>query len=245
MNKVLKIRQTENQKVYWISDTHLNHNPKWQVPLWEARGFKSSDEHTDGIINKINEIVRPDDILMHAGDFCLNTEESGCNELLARIKCQNIYILWGNHNNPLWKIYQREVSKQFYTKGYTSRVLNVQTNQYEAGGAMELPLTDAEIYPFRYKNLVFFGNYLEVVVDGQYFVMAHYPVHVWNHVKDGAKMICGHSHYGLPFSQADNLEAKILDVGWDAYARPLSTKEVLDIMDKKKIFQSGDHHTND
>ncbi len=106
MNKVLKIKQTAEQKVYWVSDTHLNHNRDF---VYEVRGFKSSQEHTDFIINKINEIVRPNDILIHVGDLCLNTEENGLNELLARIQCQNIYLLWGNHNNPLWKIYQREV----------------------------------------------------------------------------------------------------------------------------------------
>ena len=235
MNKILKIRQTDDQKVYWVSDTHLNHNRDF---VYEARGFKSSQDHTDFIINKINEIVRPNDILMHAGDFCLNTEESGCNELLARIFCQNIYMLWGNHNNPLWKIYQREIAKQFYTKGYIEKDLMGDVH----GTGFERPLTDVEIYPFRYKNVVFFGNYLEVTVDGQYFVMAHYPIHVWNYVKDGAKMICGHSHYGLPFSQADNFNAKILDIGWDGYGRPLSTQEVLNIMDKKVIFETGDHH---
>ena len=55
-------------------------------------------------------------------------------------------------------------------------------------------------------------------------------------------MICGHSHYALPFSQAENLEVKVLDVGWDGFARPLSTSEVLHIMDTKAIFKPGDHH---
>ena len=223
MNRVLKIRQSDGQEVYWVSDTHLNHNRDF---VYEVRGFKSSQEHTDFIIDKINEIVRPNDILMHGGDFCLNTEESGCNELLARIQCQNIYMIWGNHNNPLWKIYNREVCAKFQGDTYTDGMF----------------VDNIEVYPFRYKNVVFLGNYAEITVDGQYFVMAHYPIHVWNYVKDGAKMICGHSHYGLPFSQADNLDAKILDIGWDGYARPLSTKEVLDIMDKKAIFETGDHH---
>jgi hypothetical protein len=63
-------------------------------------------------------------------------------------------------------------------------------------------------------------------------------------MKDGARMICGHSHYALPFSQADNLDAKILDISWDGFARPLSTEEVVSVMNKKKVFQAGDHHTN-
>ena len=225
MNRVLKLKQTDDQKVYWVSDTHLNHNRDF---VYEVRGHKSAQEHTDFIINKINELVRPNDILMHAGDFCLNTEENGLNSLLARIQCQNIYMTWGNHNNPLWKVYQREVKT--FLKTYSTL--------YECGEVPE----DMEIYPFRYKNVTFLGNYAEITVDGHYFVMCHYPVHVWNHVKDGAKMICGHSHYGLAFSRADNLDAKILDVGWDGYSRPLLTGEVLAIMNKKAVFATGDHH---
>ena len=234
MNKVLKIRQTDDQKVYWVSDTHLNHDRDF---VYEVRGFKSSQEHTDFIIDKINEIVRPNDILIHGGDFCLNTEESGCNELLARIQCQNIYLLWGNHPNPLRKIYEREVAKQFYTKGYTSQVLNVQTNQYEAGGAMELPVTNAEIYPFRYKNIIFIGDYAEVIVDGRYFVLSHYPLHSWNKMKNGTIHLFGHLHCN---NSPD--EGRRMDIGWDKNQRPYSTEEIWDIMSKKPIVSDGGHH---
>ena len=154
----------------------------------------------------------------------MNCEESGLNELLARIQCQNIYMLWGNHNNPLWRVYQREVDAW-----------------YRQSTKLAIPM-GTEIYPFRYKNILFLGNYAEIVVDGHFFVVAHYPVYVWNFLKDGAMMICGHSHYALPFSQAENLEVKVLDVGWDGFARPLSTSEVLHIMDTKAIFKPGDHH---
>ena len=230
MNKQIKIRQTDDRKVFWTSDTHLNHDPKWAVPLWEARGHKSAKDHTDFIISRINQSVRPNDILIHAGDFALNTDEAGLNELLARIQCQNIYMLWGNHNNPLWRVYQRELKRAFPT---TDQFASLQ-------GEGEL-----EVYPFRYKNIVFLGNYAEIVVDGHLFVVAHYPVYVWNYLKDGAKMICGHSHYNLPFSIADNLEAKILDVGWDGFARPLTNSEVLTIMNRKAVFKPGDHHEKD
>jgi len=230
MNKSIKFRQTEEQKVYWTSDSHLNHNPKWKVPLWETRGFKSSEEHTNTIIDKINERVRPNDILIHAGDFCLNTSESQFEELLSRINCQNIHYIWGNHNSRIKDAYERTV-KEFFQK---------MDDDFTA----TQPKPDVEVYPIRYRNIVFIGNYAEIVVDGQYFIVAHYPIHVFNYMKYGAKMICGHSHYGLPFSQATNLNSKILDIGWDGYGKVLSTQEILDIMDTKKIFESGDHHTN-
>ena len=217
MNRTLKFKQTEEQKVYFTSDTHFNHNPKWKVPLWEQRGYKSSEEHTNSVINKINETVRPNDILWHLGDFCLNTSESQFEELLARINCQSIHFLWGNHNSRIWEAYRKEVLKQYASE-------------------------DIEVYPIRYKNLVFCGNYAEITVDGKYFILSHYPIHVFNYMKDGASHLCGHSHYNLPLSQADNLNSKILDVGIDGFGKPLSVDEVMTIMNKKQVFQSGDHH---
>jgi calcineurin-like phosphoesterase family protein len=145
---------------------------------------------------------------------------------MSSLNCQNIYLLWGNHNSPAWSIYQREVK---------SKLEGI--NGFSIEG-----LQDVEIYPWRYKNMVFLGNYAEICVDGHYFIACHYPIYVWNYVKDGAKMVCGHSHYGLPFSQETNLDAKILDVGWDGYGHPLSNSEVLTIMNKKAIYKAGDHH---
>jgi calcineurin-like phosphoesterase family protein len=229
MNKLLKFRQTDDRRVLWVSDTHLNHAPKWQVPIWEMRGYNSAQHHTDSIIDAINQAVRPNDVLMHAGDFCLNTEENGLNELLSRIRCQNIYMLWGNHNNPLWRVYQREVKKVL-----VPRVAWENEDEFPC-----------EAYPFKWKNVVFVGNYLEMTVDGHYFVVEHYPIHVWNYLKDGAKMICGHSHCALPFSSVENAEAKILDIGWDGYKRVLMTEDILAIMNKKNVYKPGDHHVRD
>lgn len=138
-------------------------------------------------------------------------------------------MLWGNHNNPLWRVYRGEVDKMFAN----------------LAGGVDQGNVEYEVYPFRYKNIVFVGNYLEMSVDGHYFVVSHYPIHVWNYLKDGAKMICGHSHCGLPFSRMDSLDAKILDIGWDGYKKVLTTEDILAIMNKKAIFNAGDHHVRD
>ena len=234
MNKLLHFKQTKDNKVYVTTDTHLNHNPKWTVPLWESRGFTSSKEHTDALVDKINERVGATDTLIHFGDFCLNTEESGLNELLSRINCQNIFMLWGNHNNPLWKIYQTQVKRWLYSndEGY---------NTPEGGTPHVLKDGSIEIYPFRWKNIIFVGNYLEFTVDGKYFVGTHYPLSVFNHMSNGAMHLCGHSHYNFTASQATNLDSKILDVCWDGHKKILSIQDVLDIMNKKGITVK-DHH---
>ena len=90
MNRVLHFKQTDDRKVYFSSDWHLGHNPKWDVPIWKSRGFNSADEMTSGIIKSINDTIRFDDILFYGGDFCLNSTESQFESYLSRITCNNI-----------------------------------------------------------------------------------------------------------------------------------------------------------
>jgi len=218
MINTLKIKETEERKIYVTTDTHFNHDREF---IWGVRGYISNKDHTDSIINDINSLVRPNDILIHNGDFCLNTTREMLDTLLDRINCQNIYYVWGNHNNPLQKIYNEQCSK-----------LLPQTEP-------DFPIT--ETYPLRYKNLVFVGNYLEAFINGRVYVFCHYPIYVWNGMKDGVIHCCGHSHYNLPFSQADDLTAKVLDVGWDGFKQPYSPKEIVAICEKKGLLKV-DHH---
>ena len=225
MNRVLKFIQSNNRKVFWTSDWHAFHKRDF---VWESRGYKSAEDHTSFIRDKVNEIVKPNDVIINVGDITLNCQEGQFEAFINSINCQNMYLLWGNHNSPSWTIYKREVDSMF-------------TN---LAGGVDQGNVEYEVYPFRYKNITFVGNYLEMTVDGHYFVVSHYPIHVFNYMKDGTKMICGHSHGGLDFSQPNNLNSKILDVGWDLFKKPLSTEEVLNIMNKKQIFQTTDHHKN-
>jgi len=215
MNKLLKFKQTDDQKVYFVSDTHYNHNPKWPVPLWAQRGYNSVEEMNEDEITQINAIVRPNDILFHLGDITLNCNEEQFETFIARLNCQNIYLFWGNHNAPVWTIYKREIASKY--------------------------MDDIEVYPLRYKNVIFLGNYQEITVDGQYMILGHYPISVFNYMKDGAWHLCGHSHYNFDPSTAENKTSKILDVGWEGLKRPYNMDEIRGIMNSKGIV-AVDHH---
>lgn len=242
MNKVLHFRNSEDRKVLITSDTHLRHNNPHSGLIWKGRGFPDSESHTTAVIDSINAITRAGDDLIHLGDLCLNTNEEELNEVLSRIVCQNIYLVWGNHNNPLWKIYQRELANRYYTKGHTSYRIDPSTNQKIFGDIFtELPATDIEIYPFRYKNIVFVGNYLEFTINGKYFIGSHYPIYVFNYMRDRAMHVCGHSHYNLELSKAENPNSKTLDVGWDGHKMPWTFDEVMSVMNTKEN-QILDHH---
>ena len=213
MIKTLKYRSDVNCRFFVTSDTHFNHNKDF---VYAARGFNSIQAHNEGLINKINERVKENDTLFHLGDFCLNSTEEDFENFLSRINCRNIYFIWGNHNHPLEKIYRREVKKLW-------------------GG------TDVEVYPLRYKNIVFWGSYQEVIIDDKFCVLSHYPIKEFNHMKHGAYMLCGHSHGGNPISQKASTDGLYLDCGWDEHGAPLLFSEVVAIMDGKKKTSIGHH----
>lgn len=204
-------------KVFVTSDTHLKHNKDF---VWKARGYNSVKEHDDGIIDTINATVDVDDTLVHLGDFCLNASVQDFEELISRINCQNIYMLWGNHPNPHFKEIYKPLVQSFLGEHYTY---------------------DSEIYPLRYRNVVYIGNYCEVSFGKQFAVLSHYPISIWNYSGQGAWMLCGHSHNSFPQTRAESTAGKILDVGWDGHKAPWSVTELSDVM-KKKQFVGIDHH---
>ena len=223
MNKELRIKQTEEQKVYFSSDFHLNHSPKWPVPIWKSRGFESVTEMNDAIIKSINDVVRSTDILIFLGDFVLNCSDSQFEEFLSRINCQNIYMLFGNHNSCVWNVYQREIQNFF--------------RSMDDDFTATQPKPDVEIYPFKYRNITFIGNYAEVIVDGRIFVITHYPIHSWNNQKRGSVHLYGHQH-----CENNPQGGRRMDVGWDRDKRPYSADEIWNNLSKVPILSDGGHH---
>lgn len=205
---MINIRDTEERRIFVTSDLHLGHQREF---VWQARGYNSVQEHDEGVIKTLNETVRPNDILIFLGDFCLNTTFTQFDAYLDKIACQNLWALWGNHNNPHEKnVYRKLVG-------------------------------DKEQYPVKYKNMTYYGHYMEAILNGQFVVLFHYPIWVWNEMKNGSWMLCGHSHYSFPHTKADNQYGKILDVGWDGHGKPWTLEEISAVMADKQ-FVALDHH---
>lgn len=215
---MMTFNETATQKIFFTSDWHYNHSKTF---VYESRGYSTIQEYNEGLVNTVNSIVSSDDILFNLGDLTLNSTTEDFEKLISNIKCKNIYLLFGNHPN------------KHYKNVYIPMVKEILGSKYIDG---------MEIYPLRYKNVIYLGHYAEITVNHQYVVLSHYPISIWNHIKHGAWMLCGHSHYGYPTSTAENLEGKILDVGWDGLGKPWSLDEVKSVMDKKKIVQVDEHH---
>jgi calcineurin-like phosphoesterase family protein len=210
----LKLNHSDDHKVFFTSDTHFNHDKPF---IYEARGYKNRYEHNDALIAKINEVVRPQDTLFHLGDFCLNITPPEFNEILARINCQNILYIWGNHNSCIRRMYEETLAGQY------------QRN-------------DIEVYPYKVSKITYLGYYKELIVNGHMIVIHHYPHQIWNQMQKAAWQLSGHSHYTNPTTHVDSQNNKILDVGWDGHGKPLSFPEIQKIMMNKSHVKQDKHH---
>lgn len=103
---------------------------RWHDGSWKGE-FASNwyltrdavDMMNDHITDQINAVVQPDDTLWHLGDFCFANKQDYHRKARFyrdRIKCQNINIIWGNHDDrcirdlfdKAYDLYQINVSGQ-------------------------------------------------------------------------------------------------------------------------------------
>lgn len=80
-------------EIFLTSDTHFCHV---QPFLWQPRGFQSVEEMNEAIVERWNEIVKPEDEVWYLGDMALSNTESA----IKYIKQLNGHILLiaGNHD---------------------------------------------------------------------------------------------------------------------------------------------------
>lgn len=80
---------------YFTSDTHYGHA---NIIKYSSRQFASVSEMNDAIVKNINDKVRENDTLYHLGDFAMGGQQN-VFEFRSRIKCKNVVLILGNHDN--------------------------------------------------------------------------------------------------------------------------------------------------
>ena len=97
-------------------------------------------------------------------------------------------------------------------------------------------------YDFVQKRFLSVQHYLEVNINGENFVLCHYPLQSWNQLNKGSIHLHGHVH--LPRNKRFG-KGKKLDVGMDGNnLYPYSISEIVHMMDKRCVESemNGDHH---
>lgn len=111
----IKVSGSPDNIFFW-SDTHFNHRCEhWQVPLWKARGFKSVDEHTEGLINRWNYKITPDSVAFHLGDFIFGFNSiDNFKSIVQRLNFKELYIMPGNHNSGWKQVFEEQKGNIWY-----------------------------------------------------------------------------------------------------------------------------------
>lgn len=85
---------------FFTSDFHFGHA---NIIRYSNRPYKNVNEMNEAIISNINALVKSDDVLWFLGDFCFGPKDPNefvkCAERYRnKINCDNIILIWGNHD---------------------------------------------------------------------------------------------------------------------------------------------------
>ena len=79
----------------WItSDHHFNHE---KIIEYCDRPFDNTSDMNEYMIAKWNSVVRPDDMVLHLGDFALQMNEEEVTALVSKLH-GTIILIRGNHD---------------------------------------------------------------------------------------------------------------------------------------------------
>ncbi len=121
----IKLSGSPDNILFW-SDTHFNHRCEhWQIPLWKARGFKSVEEHTEGLIRRWNYKSNVNTVGFHLGDFIFGFNSiDNFKTIIERLNFKELYIMPGNHNSG-WKQVFEEQKGNIWNINSNKRVIFV------------------------------------------------------------------------------------------------------------------------
>lgn len=99
-----KLTLGEVPHVWMCADWHFNHDREF---IWGARGFENVEQMNNAIIQRHNQLVRPDDEVYVLGDLMLGAKfglEAGLN--LIKQMNGNLHLIRGNHDTDnRWQAY--------------------------------------------------------------------------------------------------------------------------------------------
>jgi len=83
-------------------------------------------------------------------------------------------------------------------------------------------------------------KYLELEVGRFEFILFHFPIMSWNHVKRGAFHLHGHQHWKGDVKFGNG---RMMDVGMDGNdLKPYKLTEVIELLKDRKFVDENDHH---
>lgn len=202
--------KTSEKNVHFISDCHFGHERSWLV---EPRGYKSIQEHDEGLIEKWNKQVQPHDVVWSLGDFIfLKGAEERMEKIIRRLNFSTLYMLNGNHVAAVKQLRAKHGRRYEFETG---RVVEF------CGDYQEIIVDGRGIVLCHYPIVSFNGQ-----GGGGFHLHGH------THLKlEGTEI--GNLLY----------KARILDVGVENFGRPVSFSEVKEILDAREAVSFDHHNS--
>lgn len=227
-------------KVFFTSDPHFGHtNLTKGCSSWKdkstCRDFPTVDIMSQAILDGINNYVGENDTLIGGGDFSFNGKNNVWN-YRKQIKCKNIYWTYGNHDHHIYN--NAEV-----------RVPYSELDLYKS-------IADPRFHPSHqtFESPDYFTVRLKTLfksvdkehwfrINGQDYVVHHWPCRSWFNSQDGSILAYGHEHAQVE----DEPWGLSIDTGMDNAFRLYGEYRVFDeemIKDQLKdrtIYKHGHH----
>lgn len=210
--------------IWFTADTHYWHTnickgvSIWKEPEKNCRDFATVQEMSRHIVEKINECVKENDILFHAGDWSFGGIDNIWN-FRKQINCRNIHLITGNHDHHIKNNKKLIMCGKFKDNFIFNSMIYYQNLSIEQSKECEVFCKDL------FSSV---QNYLELQVDKTLVCINHFPFEVWE--KDKFIHLFGHVHGKLPFKE------KRLDVGLDSAYKLLGEYRPFNWEEIKKIL---------
>jgi len=229
----------KNQKVFFWADFHGCHAKDF---ILEPRGFKTADEAKETLISRWNEKVTNEDTGILLGDNIVGAGANGEREfvsLLLRLNAKELYVMSGNHFSGYASVFEKLSTN-------SAEGTNVSIDGF--GEVTGSPFLIDNHYRLSFqlgeKTIHLIPNYFEIIVEGHFVALCHYPVLSFNFMNKNGFMLYGHVHSALnkvDWIAQNYLTGRVLDVGIESCPYPISFPEVQKIMGNKKQIIL-DHH---
>lgn len=212
------------QNIFFTGDHHLGHG---NIMRHCHRPFSSVAEHDDALIENINKLVQPNDILYHLGDFAFRASKS-TQEYRNRIACKHIVMIGGNHDprRSNWRLDQR------FANLFTEAHELLQIKPLFRGERIKITLCH---YAMRVWNSSHYGSYM--LFGHSHYSLPDDPCSLSLDV--GVDAVAGRAT-GFTYPQLEQMQFAPGLLKSEHY-RPISLDEVAELMAKKQ-FKPIDHH---
>lgn len=194
--------------IWFTSDTHFSHK---NIIKYCERPFTDTDHMDDVIIQRWNEVVKPEDMVYHLGDIALGPIDKSLAKI-ARLNGHKIAVL-GNHDRPFMRAGKGDE--------------DVWWDRYNA--------VFQEVYHWR-GGLTYIGPNLDTVKISHFpYTGDHTPDDRYADVRPhdiGTPLVHGHTHSTdrLTFSAKGT---KQIHVGVDAWDfTPVSEFQILELLEQ-------------